>query len=119
LIRFVTMVRPVRHASHFGNVHAEEFVRYLRTIQVAANGHLNTPKRPLMDKGIRYILETCRALFNYAGKWRHLPPYAENPFAMLEIDRIPVEDARPITLFTPEQERAFLEACDDWHFPMF
>jgi integrase len=72
-----------------------------------------------MDKGIRYILETCRALFNYAGKRRHLPPYAENPFAVLEIDRIPVEQARPITLFTADQERAFLEACDDWQFPVF
>jgi integrase len=119
LLRFVATVRPVRYTSHFGNHHAEEFVRHLRTIQVAANGHKNTPKRPLMDKGIRYILETCRALFNYAGKRRHLPPYAENPFAMLEIDRIPVEQARPIILFTPDQERTFLEACDDWQFPMF
>jgi len=119
LLRFVTTVRPVRHASHFGNSHAEEFVRHLRTIQVAANGHKNTLKRPLMDKGIRYILETCRALFNYAGKRRHLPPYAENPFATLEIDRIPVEQARPITLFTPDQEQAFLQACDDWQFPLF
>jgi integrase len=119
LLRFVATVRPVRYASHFGNHHAEEFVRHLRTIQVAANGHKNTPKRPLMDKGIRYILETCRALFNYAGKRRHLPPYAENPFSTLEIDRIPLEQVRPITLFTPEQERAFLEACDDWQFPVF
>lgn len=119
LLRFVATVRPVRYASHFGNLHAEKFVHHLRTIQVAANGHKNTPKRPLMDKGVRYILETCRALFNYAGKRRHLPPYAENPFAILEVDRIPVEQTRPITLFTPEEERAFLEACDDWQFPVF
>lgn len=119
LLRFVAAVRPVRYASHFGNHNAEEFVRHLRIIQVAANGHKNTPKRPLMDKGIRYILETCRALFNYASKRRNLPPYAENPFATLEIDRIPVEQARPITLFTPEQERGFLEACDDWQFTVF
>jgi integrase len=119
LLRFVNKVRPMRYASHFGNHHAEEFVRHLRTIQVAANGHQNTLKRPLMDKGVRYILETCRALFNYAGKRRHLPPYADNPFAMLEIDRIPVEQARPITLFTPDQEAAFLEACDAWQFPVF
>lgn len=119
LLRFVATVRPVRYASHFGNHHAEQFVRHLRTIQVAANGHKNTPKRPLMDKGIRYILETCRALYNYAGKRRHLPPYAENPFATLEIDRIPVEQARPILLFTSDQERSFLEACDDWQFPVF
>ena len=27
--------------------------------------------------------------------------------------------AKTITLFTAEQERAFLEACDDWQFPLF
>lgn len=40
LLRFVATARPVRYASHFGNRLAEEFVRYLRTIQVAANGHV-------------------------------------------------------------------------------
>ena len=58
-------------------------------------------------------------MFNYAAKRRHLAPYAENPFRILEIDRIPVEQMRPIALFTAEQERAFLEACDDWQFPLF
>ena len=28
---------------------------------------LKSIKRPLMDKGIKYILETCRALCTYAG----------------------------------------------------
>ncbi len=68
---------------------------------------------------MRYVLECCRALFNYAARRRHLPPYAENPFAAIEIDRIPVETARPIELLTADQERAFLEACDDWQFPVF
>jgi hypothetical protein len=106
--------RPVRHGSQFHTTHAEEFVRYLRTIQVAPNGHRSAARRPLMDKGIRYILECCRALFNYAAKRRHLPPYADNPFASLEIDRIPIERVRPIELFTGEQVGAFLRACDDW-----
>ena len=48
-----------------------------------------------------------------------MSPYAENPFRVLELDRIPVENARPIHLFDAEQERAFLEACDDWQFPIF
>ena len=72
-----------------------------------------------MDKGICFILECCRTLFNYAAKRRHLSPYAENPFRVLEIDRIPVQNARVITLFDADQERAFLEACDDWQFPLF
>lgn len=118
LLRFLA-TRPVRHASHFQTCHAEEFVRYLRSIQVSPNGHASTAKRPLMDKGVRYILECCRALFSYAGSRRHLSPYAQNPFRALEIDRVPIENCRPIELFTPEQERAFLNACDDWQYPLF
>lgn len=119
LLRFTGEIRPVRLASQFRVEHAEEFVCYLRTLRVSPNGHANTLKRLLLDKGLVYILECCRALFNYAGKRRHLPPYAENPFAALETDRIPVEHARPVHVFTPEQEAAFLQACDDWQFPVF
>jgi integrase len=119
LLDFVREVHPVRLASQFRAQHAEEFVRYLRTIRVSPNGHPHTPKRSLLDKGIKYILEACRAMFGYALKRRHLSPYAENPLSALQIDRIPVEDARPIALFTPEQERSFLEACDRWQFPLF
>lgn len=45
----------------------------------------NTAKRHLLDKGLCYILECCRTLFQFAAKRRHLPPYAENPFSALEI----------------------------------
>ena len=118
LLRFLDQ-RPVRYASQFQASYGEEFVRYLRSTLVSPNGHDHTPKRPLMDKGLRYILEACRALFSYASKRRRLSPYAENPFATLEIDRIPIERSRPIILFDAKQERAFLEACDDWQFPLF
>jgi integrase len=119
LLRFIRDVRPVKRASDFSVNHAEEFVRYLRTIEVAPNGHRNTAKRRLMDKGVRFILEACRALFSYAVKRRHLSPYAGNPIADLNVDRIPVEDAKPIAVFTPEEQRRFLDACDDWQFPVF
>ena len=119
LLTFLQEVRPVRLASVFTARDAEAFVRYLRTIEVAPNGHQNTAKRRLRDKGVKYILETCRSLFTYAAKRRHLSPYAANPFSTIEIDRIPVEDAKPVVLFTAEQERQFLEACDDWQFPIF
>jgi integrase len=118
LLRFLE-TRPVRHTSHFHSSHAEQFVCHLRGLRVSPNGHAHTAKRPQMDKGLRYILECCRALFNYAARRRHLSPYAENPFAALGIERIPIEQARPITLFTAGQERAFLEACDDWQLPLF
>jgi hypothetical protein len=107
LLRFLEH-RPVRHAAQFHTANAAEFVRHLRVTKVSPNGHANTAIRPLMDKGLRFVLECCRALFNYAAKRRHLSPYAENPFTALDIDRIPVEQARPVELFTPAQERAFL-----------
>ncbi|QDU59929.1 site-specific tyrosine recombinase XerC [Planctomycetes bacterium Pan216] len=119
LLRFVDDVRPVRRASDFRASHAQELVRYLRHLEVAPNGHRNSAKRRLRDKGIKYILETCSTLFGYAAKQRHLPPYAENPFQTIEIHRIPVEDSKPVDVFSPDEERRFLEACDDWQFPIF
>lgn len=119
LINFLRDVRPVRLASLFTARDAEALVRYLRTIEVAPNGHKNSARRPLLDKGVKYILECCRALFGYAARRRHLPPYAENPFTAIEVDRIPIEQSKPIVLLTPEQEVNFLEACDDWQFPLF
>lgn len=119
LLGFLQDVRPVRLASAFGSRDAESFARHLSTVEVAPNGHKNAGRRPLLDKGIKYILETCRTMFNYAAKRRHLSPYAQNPFTAIEIDRIPVEHTKPIVLFTPEQERQFLRTCDDWQFPVF
>ena len=57
LMRFLKK-RPVGRASQFHTVDAEESVRYLRAIRVAPNGHPNSAKRPLMDTGLRYVLET-------------------------------------------------------------
>lgn len=119
LLSFLRDVRPLRLASDFRSCHAEEFVRYLRSVQVAPNGHRNARKRPLLDAGIKYILETCSTLFNYAQRHRHLSPYAENPFRTIEVGRIPVEEFRPVVVFAEEQELQFLVACDDWQFPLF
>ena len=68
LLEFVRDVRPLGRASDFRSQHAEEFVRYLRSKKVAPNGHKKARKRCLRDAGVRYILETCCSLFNYAGK---------------------------------------------------
>jgi integrase len=119
LLDFLNTVRPVKLASAFGARDAETFARHLRAIEVAPNGHKNSKRRPLLDKGIKYILESCRAMFSYAAKRRHLSAYADNPFTAIEIDRIPVLQGRPIILFTPEQEIKFLEQCDDWQFSIF
>ena len=108
LLRFVAQSRPLRRVSDFRPLHAEQFVRYLRSLEVAPNGHRNAAKRRLRDTGIKFILEICSTLFNYAARRRHLPPYAENPFRTIEINRIPVEDSKPIAVFTADQERRFL-----------
>ncbi|MCC6679702.1 MAG: phage integrase SAM-like domain-containing protein [Phycisphaeraceae bacterium] len=119
LIRFLNDEAVLKRTANFAANHAERFAHYLRAIQVAPNGHQHAAKRPLRDKGIKYILETCRTMFNYAAKRRHLPPYADNPFTVIEIDRIPVEDAKPFVDLPPEKERQLLETCDDWQFPIF
>jgi integrase len=106
-------------ASQLTALHAERFVKYLRSIEVAPNGHPNSPKRPLRDKGVLFILETCRAMFTYAHKRRHLAPYADNSFSLLDLGRIPVEDAKPIRLLTPDEETHFFERCNDWERPIF
>ena len=118
LLRFLE-TRPVRHASQFNACRGEEFVRHLRALRVSPNGHAHAARRPLLDRGLRYVLQCCRAMFNYAARRRHLSPYAENPFGALEIGRIPIQETRPIELFTPEQKRSFLGSCDDWQFPVF
>ncbi|QVL30252.1 tyrosine-type recombinase/integrase [Telmatocola sphagniphila] len=118
LLRFLDL-KPVRTIAQFTPSHAAEFVAYLRSIRVSPNGHERTIKRPLLDGGLIYVLETCRTLFSYAKKRRYLSPYAENPFQVLNIDRIPIEEFRPIELFKPEEERVFLQQCDEWQFPIF
>ena len=90
LLNFLRDVRPLRRASDLRACHAEEFVRYLRSVKVAPNGHAHARKRPLRDAGIKYILETCSTLFNYAQRHRHLSPYAENPFRTIEVGGMPV-----------------------------
>ena len=119
LTRYVEQVHPGLRADRFGQVLAQDFVRHLRTLRVSPNGHANTAKRTMRDKGVVFVLGTCRALFNFAGEQRHLPLYAPNPFGALAIDRLPIDDAKPIRPFTPEQELAFFKAWDEWQFSVF
>jgi integrase len=99
-------------------IRPEAFAAYLRSVEVAPNGHPNTARRKLRGKGVRFILETCRSMYAYALKRRHLPPYAGNPFAELPLDRMKVEDAKPVFVFDAATERLFFRACPDWAFPL-
>lgn len=111
-----SQTHPRPPAAH--EVRAEAFARYLRETDVAPNGHPHATKRKLRDKGVIFILETCRAMYAFAGKRRHLPPYAGNPFAELPLDRLKREDAKPIFVFDPTTELAFFQAADAWSFPL-
>jgi integrase len=97
-------------------VRPDTFARHLRQIEVAANGHKNTKRRKLRDKGVQFILETCRSMYNFALKRRHLPPYTGNPFSELPLDRLKIEDAKPIFVFTEATELAFLKEASAWAF---
>lgn len=55
-------------------------------------------------------------MYAFAGRHRHLPPYAGNPFALLPLERFKVEDPKPIFVFDARTELAFLQACDSWAF---
>jgi integrase len=99
-------------------VRPDAFAAYLRRIEVAPNGHRNSQKRKLRDKGVQFILETCRAMYNYAVKRRHLPPYVGNPFLELPLDRLKIEDAKPIFVFDAATELVFFQAASDWAFPI-
>lgn len=99
-------------------VRPEDFAIYLRKLEVAPNGHKNSSKRKLRDKGIQYILETCRSMYAFALKRRHLPPYVGNPFSELPLDRFKIEDSKPIFVFTESTELTFFKGACDWAFPI-
>ena len=105
-----------RRAAH--EIDADEFVKYLRTLRISPNGHAHSLRRPLRDKGVRFILETCRAMYGFAARKRRMPPYAANPFAGLGGKRFRIEDAKRVFVFDERLETAFLAACDDWSFPI-
>ena len=94
------------------------FASYLREIDIAPNGHRNTVRRKLRDRGIQYILETCRSMYHFALKRRHLPPYVGNPFSELPLDRLKIEDAKPIFVFNANTEMAYFRAASAWAFPI-
>lgn len=95
-------------------VSPNRFTEYLRTIEVAPNGHANAARRRLLDKGVRYILETCRSMFRFAQKHGHLPAQMTNPFS--ELTPLRIRDARRIFVFTAAQELDFFTAANPWAF---
>ena len=97
-------------------VSASGFVDFLRSRHVSPNGHANTSRRRLRDKGVQFILEVCRSMYAFAQRQRCLPPYANNPFAELRLDRMRIEDAKAVFVFDANTENQFLRAARDWEF---
>jgi len=118
LIKFVNGAPCGSDVSRLGPSDAEQFLAHLRSTLVAPNGHKNTPKRRLLDKGILFIAETCRTLFGYAATHRHLPPYAKNPFSEINVCSMQVDDSKPVRVLTAEEEKKVLDACDEYLFPV-
>ena len=87
------------------------FVGFLRSREVAPNGHPKSQRRRLRDKGVQFILETCRSLYAYAERSRHLPPYFGNPFGNLQLDRMRIEDSKAIFVFDADSELTVLRAA--------
>ncbi|HUE13879.1 MAG TPA: hypothetical protein VMR25_06935 [Planctomycetaceae bacterium] len=99
-------------------VRPDAFLSWLGTLRIAPNGHAHSAQRPLRERGIQFILDTCRSLYQFAAKQRHLPPYASNPFSELASLKLHEDDAKPIFVFDQEIEPRFLDAADDWSFPI-
>lgn len=119
LKRFVESTHPAIRADRFDARMAEQYVRHLRTTKVTPNGCRGATRRTMRDKGVIFVLEIARALFNFGRDRRHLPAYAPNPFSSLALERMPIEDAKPIRPMTPDQEQQFFKACDEWQFRTF
>jgi len=98
------------------DVTVDAVLAFLRKRQVSPNGHANTAKRLLLDKGIEFVLEVCRSLLTFAQKQRHLPPYSENPFTDLSMLRTRYRNAKRVFVFDEETELQFLQQCRPWEF---
>src|SRR6516162_4933061 len=98
----------------------EDFVKWLRGQKRNRNGSKKGSRDHYKAGGVRFILSACRTAFNWAARRRMLPPFTENPFSLFRLDRLK-EAGGPTAakVFSYEQERAFLAACDDWQRPIF
>jgi integrase len=97
-------------------VEVGQFLEHLRRVEVAPNGHRNTAKRRLRDKGIRYILEICRSMYHFGNRHGALPVSMANPSTRFGLGRLRVRDAKQVFVFDAAQELAFLSAATLWAF---
>jgi hypothetical protein len=97
---------------------ALRFKAYLHGIRISPNGHARTARRPLLAKGIEFILGTARALVRWATHEGYLPDAAADAFAHVGRQR----RASPAMSNTPirtEEVIAFVQAADLYQLALF
>jgi integrase len=95
-----------------------DFIGYLRSVEVSPNGHSKSAKRRLRDKGVLYVLETCRSLYHFGTRKGLLPRQAANPFTEMRLGSFRIRDAKPVFVFTEAQELAFFQNARWWPFAL-
>ena len=99
----------------------EDFVKWLRGQKRTRNGAAKGKRDFYKAGGVKFILSTCRSAFNWAARHRMLPPFAQNPFILFQIDKLkdPVGNDGEEPIFSKQQELAFFAACNAWQKPIF
>jgi hypothetical protein len=99
----------------------EDFVKWLRGQKRNRNGSATGKREVYQTGGIKFILSTCRTAFNWAARHRMLPPFNDNPFMLFPIDKLrdATDQSSEEKIFTPEQEKAFFRACNNWQHRIF
>ena len=97
----------------------EDFVKWMRKQDRTRNGQTEGARHPYRASGIKFILSTCRSVFNWAARRRCLPPYSENPFATFAIDKMAKREHTEVQILTEKQQESFFAKCDDWQKRIF
>ena len=117
--RFAETRDDLRSACDIDERTVEDFIKWMRRQDRTRNGQSEGPRHPYRASGIKFILSTCRSAFNWAARRRYLPPYAENPFATLAVDKIARREQTEAQILTEKQQEAFFARCDNWQKRIF
>jgi len=94
------------------------------TAKLAGRLGIDTLHNPKIDrKGLIAVFErSCRASVSFDAAIRSQASpsasYTETLFSELPLDRLKIEDAKPIFVFDSVTEFAFLRKCGRWAFPI-
>ena len=75
------------------------------------------PQRDCCSSATPLATEMCvECAFQF--QWTNAP-YSDSPFSTISIEKTFKKERPETRIFTPEEERAFFEACDDWQRRVF